>query len=103
MSETPTPIYRVTGAAVVLGLRGGSERYLYRGAIVARDAYLAASIEHAVSVGLLVEVEPVEPAAVVVEPAEAAVESAAVVAEPAETTDEPSAAKKTSARSATAK
>ena len=89
MSGTPTPIYRVTGAAVVLALRGGSERYLYRGAIVARDAYLEASIDHAVSVGLLVVVEPVEPAA--------------VVAEPAETTDEPSAAKKTSTRSATAK
>ena len=102
MSETPTPIYRVTGAAVVLALRGGSERYLYRGAIVARDAYLAASIDHAVSVGLLAEVEPVEPAVVVVEPVEP-VEPATVVTEPAETTDEPSAAKKTSARSATAK
>lgn len=46
----------VKGPAVVLQLKGGGERYLYRGAIVG-DAYLASSVQHAVTLGLVSEVE----------------------------------------------
>lgn len=50
----------VTGAAVVLQLRGGGERYLYRGAPVPENVYLAASVKHGVDVGLLADA-PEEP------------------------------------------
>ena len=47
--------YRVTGGAVVLPTKDGSERYLYTGAPVDEDAFTEAGIQHAVSVGLITE------------------------------------------------
>lgn len=44
--------YIVTGAAVVLPTSGGSERYLYRGAVIA-DGYTESGIAHALSLGLI--------------------------------------------------
>lgn len=44
--------YVVTGAAVVLPIEGGSERYLYRGALIS-TGYTEAGIKHALSVGLI--------------------------------------------------
>jgi hypothetical protein len=58
--------YVVTGAVVVLPIKGGSERYLYRGAVIT-SGYTAAGIEHALAVGLIAEVpviEEVEPVVV---------------------------------------
>jgi hypothetical protein len=54
--ETVTRL-EVIGAAVVLGTSDGSERYLYRGAVVARSAFTKASITHAIDLGLVAEVE----------------------------------------------
>ena len=48
--------YVVTGAAVVLPLDGGSERYLYRGASVG-EGLTAAGIKHALTIGLIKKVE----------------------------------------------
>lgn len=47
--------YVVKGAAVVLPTKGGSERYLYRGAPVDADAYTDEGIKHALDVGLIAE------------------------------------------------
>jgi hypothetical protein len=44
--------YVVTGAAVVLPIEGGSERYLYRGALIS-TGYTEEGIKHALSVGLI--------------------------------------------------
>ena len=44
--------YVVTGAAVVLPIEGGSERYLYRGALIG-TGYTEDGIKHALSVGLI--------------------------------------------------
>ena len=51
--------YRVTGGAVVLPTKDGSERYLYTGAPVDEDAFTEEGIQHALSVGLIAETEPV--------------------------------------------
>lgn len=75
----------VTGAAVVLQVRGGGERYLYRGAPVPENVYLAASVKHGVEVGLLTEA-PDEVPEVDAEAEKAAAEKAAA--------DEKAAAKK---------
>ena len=48
----------VTGAAVVIPTDDGSERYLYKGAIVG-GGYTKAGIKHAVDLGLIEEVEEV--------------------------------------------
>lgn len=53
--------HKVIGAAVVLRVRGGGERYLYRGSPVPENVYLAESVKHAVSVGLLAEVPDEKP------------------------------------------
>jgi hypothetical protein len=50
--EPPAPLYVVTGAAVVLPLESGSERYLYRGNPIG-GGYTKAGIEHALSIGLI--------------------------------------------------
>lgn len=49
----------VTGAAVVLKTEDGSERYLYRGALVP-EGFTEASIERGVELGLLVEAPSLE-------------------------------------------
>jgi hypothetical protein len=51
--------YRVIGAVAVVKLRGGNgdERYLYHGAPVDENAFLKASIQHAIDVGLVEEFE----------------------------------------------
>ncbi len=54
-------LIRVIGAAVVLPLAGGSERYLYRNAIAPTKAFTPEGVEHAKSIGLIedfVEPEP---------------------------------------------
>lgn len=48
--------YTVTGAAVVLPVEGGSERYLYRGAPVG-EGFTAAGIKHALALGLIAVVK----------------------------------------------
>ena len=48
-----TARYEVVGAAVVLRLVGGGERYLYRGATVEGPAFTEESVGHAAAVGLL--------------------------------------------------
>jgi hypothetical protein len=50
--EPETPQRVVLGAAVVLALVDGGERYLYRGATVS-DGYTESAIEHAESIGLI--------------------------------------------------
>lgn len=68
--------YKVTAAAVVLPTKDGSERYLYRGAPILGEAFTEDGIKHAVSVGLITEVE---------EPAEKAPETVEIpVGEPSE-------------------
>lgn len=54
--ETVTRL-TVVGPAVVLATTDGSERYLYRGAVVARDGFTEKSIDHAIDNGLVAEVE----------------------------------------------
>jgi hypothetical protein len=51
--------FRVIGAVAVIKLRGGNgdERYLYHGAPVDENAFLKASIQHAIEVGLVEEFE----------------------------------------------
>ena len=44
--------YVVRGAAVVLPIEGGTERYLYRGAQVG-DGFTVAGIKHALALGLI--------------------------------------------------
>lgn len=44
---------KVIGAAVVLPLESGSERYLYRNAVAEAKGFTKAGIEHAVKVGLI--------------------------------------------------
>lgn len=51
-------IHKVTGAAAVLRTVDGSERYLYRGAIIP-EGFDKESIEHSVSIGLVSKVEVV--------------------------------------------
>jgi hypothetical protein len=46
----------VTGAAVVLPTSGGSERYLYRGALVG-DGFTTEGIKHALAVGLIEKIK----------------------------------------------
>jgi len=48
--------YTVTGAAVVLPIEGGSERYLYRGAPIG-SGYTADGIKHALALGLIAVVK----------------------------------------------
>jgi hypothetical protein len=48
----------VTGPAVVIPTDDGSERYLYRGALVG-SGYTKAGIKHALELGLIEEVEEV--------------------------------------------
>ncbi len=48
--------YAVTGAAVVLKTKSGSERYLYHGARVVTEEFDAASLRNAVSNKLIGEV-----------------------------------------------
>lgn len=50
------PLYVVTGAAVVLPLESGSERYLYRGNPIGAG-YTKAGIDHALSIGLIERVK----------------------------------------------
>lgn len=45
--------HRVTGAVAVLATTGGSERYLYRGAVLDAADWDAAALAHAVAVGLV--------------------------------------------------
>lgn len=49
--------FKVIGAAVVLPLEAGSERYLYRNAIVAGKGFTKDGLEHALKVGLIEETE----------------------------------------------
>ncbi len=51
--------YIVKGPAVVLPLKGGSERYLYKGAPVGAG-FTEEGIQHALSLGLIVKVETPE-------------------------------------------
>lgn len=51
--------YLVNGAAVVLPTADGSEKYLYRGALIG-DGFTEAGIAHAISIGLIEEVEELE-------------------------------------------
>ena len=44
---------KVIGAAVVLPLEAGSERYLYRNAVAETKAFTKAGVDHAVKVGLI--------------------------------------------------
>lgn len=46
----------VTAAAVVLPTEGGSERYLYRGALIG-DGFTDEGLKHAVAVGLIAKVK----------------------------------------------
>ena len=48
---------KVTGAAVVLRTKSGSERYLYGGASVIADEFTEDSVKHAKSIGLIGEVD----------------------------------------------
>jgi hypothetical protein len=48
---------RVVGAAVVLGTAGGSERYLYEGAVVPAEGFRPKSVKRAIDNGLVVEFE----------------------------------------------
>ena len=48
--------YTVTGAAVVLPVEGGSERYLYRGAPIG-SGYTEDGIKHALALGLIAVVK----------------------------------------------
>lgn len=52
--------YEVIGGAVVLRTTAGSAQYLYKGALLDPEAYTEGSVEHAVSVGLIVPVEVVD-------------------------------------------
>ena len=45
--------HRVTGAVAVLATTGGSERYLYRGAVLDAADWDATALAHAVAVGLV--------------------------------------------------
>jgi hypothetical protein len=55
--------YVVTGAAVVAPVKGGSERYVFRGGFLGSDV-TADGIKHLVSLGLVEEVEIIDVAAV---------------------------------------
>ena len=57
MAARKSTTVKVVGGAVVLKVKGGSERYLYRGDIITRDAVDADSLAHAIGVGLLAEVK----------------------------------------------
>jgi topoisomerase IA-like protein len=48
--------YVVKGAAVVLPIEGGTERYLYRGAQVG-DGFTVKGIKHALALGLIEKVK----------------------------------------------
>jgi hypothetical protein len=49
--------YVVVGPVAVAATSDGSERYMYRGALVSEPAFTAESIKHLVSVGLLKETD----------------------------------------------
>ncbi|WGD38479.1 hypothetical protein [Lysinibacter sp. HNR] len=51
--EPKATLYTVTGAAVVLRMSDGQERYLYRGAVVNGAEFAQSSIQHGVSIGLI--------------------------------------------------
>ncbi|PPF18272.1 hypothetical protein C5B92_07085 [Rathayibacter sp. AY1A4] len=51
-NDPETPQRVVLGAAVVLALKDGGERYLYRGDVVG-SGYTAASLKHVESIGLV--------------------------------------------------
>lgn len=51
--EQGTAALVVTGPAAVLRAEDGSERYLYRGAVVHEGEFSAASLEHNKSLGLI--------------------------------------------------
>lgn len=63
MAARKSNTFKVVGGAVVLKVKGGSERYLYRGDVITRDAVDADSLEHALGVGLLAEVKETAAAA----------------------------------------
>lgn len=48
--------FEVVGAVAVIPTKDGSERYMYRGAIVSDDAFTGEGLEHVLSVGLIAEV-----------------------------------------------
>lgn len=49
----------VTGAVAVVALKDGSDRYLYRGAIIDPELYAEKSVEHVKGLGLVTEIEVV--------------------------------------------
>lgn len=55
--STTATVYKVTGGAVVLKLKGGSERYLYRGDLVPREGFEDDSLAHAIGLGLVSEIK----------------------------------------------
>lgn len=50
-------VLTVTGAAAVLNLKDGSDRYLYRGATVDPELYTEKSVKHVKGLGLVTAVE----------------------------------------------
>lgn len=48
--------HEVVGGAVVLRTKAGSSQYIYRGGVFDADAFTGASVEHAVSLGLVAEI-----------------------------------------------
>lgn len=48
--------YEVVGGAVVLRTKAGSSAYIYKGGVFNADLYTEASVQHALSVGLIEEV-----------------------------------------------
>ena len=52
--------FEVIGGAVVLRTLAGSSQYLYKGAPFDASAYTVASVEHALSSGLVAELEVIE-------------------------------------------
>lgn len=66
----------VKGPAVVLSLKGGGERYLYKNAPVG-SAYLESSVQHAVELGLVSEIDVPTPEEVAAADAAAAADAKA--------------------------
>lgn len=54
--------HQVTGAVAVLATTGGSERYLYRGAVLDAADWDAAALAHAVAVGLVAPLDTADTA-----------------------------------------
>ena len=55
-SKIPASL-KVAGGGVVLKLKGGSERYLYRGDVVVAEGFEKESLANAIALGLLAEVK----------------------------------------------